>query len=250
MFKDFARALAGVAALAVAASLSGCDRANIHFDTDGGVPLSQLDLEGKTADEVALLGPDNVTIANGDKLSISVSGDDAAKDKLRFKLDGSKLSIARENGLFAKGGSIATVAITMPSPRKLAMMGSGNINADRLAGNEIKIDSLGSGTINAHAIEAKTLEINVMGSGSITGAGTADSLTLKVMGSGKTDLGGLKVNSAKAKVMGSGDAAFASDGEVEAKIMGSGSIHVTGRAKCTVKAMGSGKLVCEDGNVQ
>lgn len=250
MFKDFARAMAGVAALAVAASLSGCDSANIHFDTDGGVPLSQLDLEGKAANEVALLGPDNVTIVNGDKLAIAVSGDDAAKDKLRFKIDDGKLSVARENGVFSKGDGVATVSITMPAPSKLAMMGSGSITADRLTGDEVKISSAGSGTIGAKTIDAKTLEINVLGAGNIVGAGTADTLTLKVMGSGKTDLTGLKAGNADIKVMGSGDAGFASDGEVRAKIMGSGSIHVTGRAKCTVKAMGSGKLVCESGEAE
>lgn len=248
MFKDLARALAGVAALGFAASLSGCDGANIHFDTDGGVPLSQLDLSGKTADEVALLGPDAVTIANGEKLAITVSGDDAVKDKLRFKIDDGKLSITRENGLFSKNDGIATVAITMPAPRKLAMAGSGSITAERLAGDKVEISSAGSGSINARAIEAGKLKVNVLGSGNVTGTGTAKSLKLAIMGSGKTDLSALKVGKAKVDVMGSGDGAFASDGEIEAKIMGSGTVRVTGRATCTVKSMGSGKLVCESGD--
>ncbi|MDE2562927.1 MAG: DUF2807 domain-containing protein [Sphingomonadales bacterium] len=245
MLKDFARALAGAAVLGIAASLGGCDGANIHFGSDGGVPLSQLDLSGKTANEVALLGPDTVTIATGKKLAITVTGDDAIKDKLRFRLDDGKLSIMRENGLFSKGGGVATVAITMPAPRKLSMLGSGSITADRLAGDKAEIASMGSGTIDARAVEAGKLKVDVLGSGNVTGAGSADRLKLAVMGSGKTDLSRLKAGSAKIDVMGSGDAGFASDGEVEAKIMGSGTVRVTGRAKCTVKAMGSGKLVCE-----
>ena len=46
-------------------------------------------------------------------------------------------------------------------------------------------------------------------------------------------------------VAGSGNASFASDGDVKATIMGSGEVRVSGRAKCTVKSMGSGRLVCE-----
>ena len=49
-------------------------------------------------------------------------------------------------------------------------------------------------------------------------------------------------------VMGSGNATFASDGDVDANIMGSGNVTVRGRARCNVKSMGSGKLVCEPGD--
>ena len=45
----------------------------------------------------------------------------------------------------------------------------------------------------------------------------------------------------------SGNATFASDGDVNANIMGSGNVTVKGRARCKVKTMGSGSLVCEDG---
>ena len=250
MIKDFVRAMAGVAALGIAATLSGCDGSNIHFDTDGGVPLSQLDLAGKSASEVALLGPDTVTIADGEKLAIAVSGDDAVKDKLRFKLDDGKLSISRENGVFSKSDGVATVAITMPAPRKLAMAGSGTITAQHLAGDDVNIASAGSGNIDAQAIDAKSLKVDILGSGSVHGAGKADTLKLAIMGSGKTDLSGLKVGGGKVDVMGSGDASFASDGEITAKIMGSGTVRVIGRATCKVTSMGSGKLVCEAGTTQ
>jgi hypothetical protein len=58
----------------------------------------------------------------------------------------------------------------------------------------------------------------------------------------------LSTQKARLIIAGSGNSAFASDGEVEARIMGSGSVTVRGRARCTVKSMGSGKLVCEPGN--
>jgi hypothetical protein len=61
----------------------------------------------------------------------------------------------------------------------------------------------------------------------------------------------LKAAKASINVAGSGNATFASDGDVDANIMGSGNVTVKGRARCRVKTMGSGSLVCEDegGNV-
>jgi hypothetical protein len=55
---------------------------------------------------------------------------------------------------------------------------------------------------------------------------------------------------AKLNVAGSGDATFASDGDVNANIMGSGDVTVKGRARCKVHTIGSGSLVCESGSAE
>ena len=44
----------------------------------------------------------------------------------------------------------------------------------------------------------------------------------------------VKAAKAKVTILGSGGAAFASDGDVDATIMGSGSVTVKGRARCKV----------------
>jgi hypothetical protein len=89
MFKDLFRALASVAVLGIATSVSGCD-GNITIDGMKGVPLAELDLSGAAPKEVALLGPDKVHVISGDNLAISVDGDDATKAKLRFTLHDGK----------------------------------------------------------------------------------------------------------------------------------------------------------------
>jgi hypothetical protein len=71
-------------------------------------------------------------------------------------------------------------------------------------------------------------KLNLAGSGRMTAASVSDHPEVNVAGSG--------------------DATFASDGEVEANIMGSGDVTVKGRARCKVHAIGSGSLVCEGGS--
>lgn len=244
-FKDLAKTLAGVAFVGLAAALSGCDAASITIDGAKGVPLAQLDLSGKAPDEVTLLGPDRVHIVRGDALAISVDGDSAIKDKLRFTLKDGKLGIARESWKSSDDKGVATVNVTLPAARELVLAGSGQIDIDALEADQAKVTIAGSGTIDAARITAKELKVDVVGSGKLRGAGSADQLKVTVAGSGNAELDGLTAASVKVDVAGSGNTRFASDGDVKADIMGSGEVRVKGRATCKVSSMGSGRLVCE-----
>lgn len=245
MLKDLFRTVAAVAVLGIALGASGCDGASITIDGEKGVPLAELDMSGAAPSEVALLGPDRVHITDGDKLAITVDGDDAVKSQLRFVLTDGKLGISRAKWKSDEPRGIATVNVTMPAPRKLVMAGSGQIDAASLKGDDANIVVAGSGTITAPGTEVGTLKLDIAGSGKVTAGGTAKTLKTMIAGSGEADFAGLHVDDADITVAGSGNMRFASDGDVKAKIMGSGSVAVKGRAKCTVKSMGSGQLVCE-----
>lgn len=243
---------APLAGLALAAALSGCD-AKIDFDGKDmrfngkeGKKLAELDLTGAPPSELALLGPDEVQITLGDKLAITVDGDAAAKDSIRFARDGDTLGILRDRSTSGKADGRAVVRITMPAPREVTMLGSGRIVTPAMAANA-KVVVAGSGEIDGGAASGDSLEVTIPGSGEFRTNGTVRSLELTVLGSGSARMDALKVQTAKVTVAGSGDAAFASDGEVEATIVGSGEVRVIGRARCKISAVGSGRLVCENG---
>jgi carbon monoxide dehydrogenase subunit G len=240
MLHKILKGVAPVFALALAAGIAGCDG---HISVNGkeGVPLSELDLEGKTPTSVVLAGPDNVVVTHGDKLAITVAGDAEAADALRFTLDDETLGVMRKSGW--KGSGKATVRVTLPELRHVTLAGSGTLEADRMTG-DAEATVAGSGSARIAGIEADKLEVTIAGSGALEAAGTAGSLELTVAGSGTAKMAGLKVDKAKVTIAGSGDASFASDGTVEATVMGSGDVTVTGSAKCTIKSMGSGKLHC------
>jgi hypothetical protein len=242
VFKPILKAVLPVAAVALAAGLSGCKDAKIKIDGEG-VPLADLDLSGDPPREVILAGPDNVFISDGEKLDIDVSGEDEAVDAMRFTFKDGKLAIMRKNGRF-DSKTRATVRITMPSPNAIMIAGSGTIEAASLSG-DASATIAGSGTLKAAAVDAEALDVNVLGSGRFEASGKAGSLDLNIAGSGLAKMDSLMVGSADVTIAGSGDASFASDGEVEAKVMGSGNVTITGRATCTVKSMGSGSVVCK-----
>ncbi len=245
-FDRFFRALGPIIAVAMAAGVAACD-GNVSINGEKGKPLAEIDLTGTPPEELVLLGPDEVRVTRGDKLAISVEGDKAITDQLRFTLKDGTLGVLREGKSMETGGGKAVVNVTMPAAKGLTMAGSGRINAASLA-SDAKVTIAGSGDIETPDVAADKLDLTIAGSGAYRAAGTVKALEVSIVGSGMAAMDALKAEKADLTIAGSGNSAFASDGEVKAKIMGSGSVTVRGRARCTVESMGSGKLVCEPGN--
>jgi hypothetical protein len=244
MMNRILRGLAPLAALAGAVMVSGCDGMHISIGDEDAVPLSELDMDGKAPAELVLASPDKVIVTDGDKLDITVSGDEEAVEAMRFSLDGDSLNILRNKGSWKDKGT-ATVRVTLPHLEGIVLAGSGSIEAASLTG-KADVTIAGSGKASVAKVTADKLDLTIAGSGDFEAAGTAGSLDMTVAGSGRARMTGLKVDSADISVAGSGDTEFASDGKVDASIMGSGTVTVHGRATCTVSAMGSGKLNCKD----
>ncbi len=251
-FGKIAGAFAPLAGLALAAALAGCDAKvdfdgkDMRFNGKAGKRLAELDLSGPPPSELALLGPDEVQITLGDTLAITVDGEAAAKDAVRFTRDGDTLGIMRDRADNSKAGGRAVVRITMPAPREVTMLGSGRIVTPAMAANA-KVVVAGSGEIDGGVVGGDSLEVTIPGSGEFRASGSVRSLELTILGSGSARMDALKTDKAKVTVAGSGDTVFASDGEVDATILGSGEVRVIGRARCKISAVGSGRLVCESG---
>lgn len=241
--RQFVRALAPIASLAVAALLAGCDDANVSINGEQGKPLAEIDLTGAAPTALVLMGPDEVRIRQGDSLSITVDGAKDLADAMRFTLKDGSLGILRRNGAWKDGGTVV-VNVTMPAPAELVAAGSGTIRAESLA-RAAKVTIAGSGDVETMNVAADALDVTIAGSGNYRAAGTAAKLEMTIAGSGNAAMDALKTDSAHISIAGSGRSAFSSDGAVKADILGSGEVRVRGRARCEVKAAGSGKLVCE-----
>jgi len=246
-FDKFFESVGPMVVMAMANGAFKCEDGKYTFNNEQGVPFSELDLSGETPDTIKLLGADVVRISEGEDFTIAVEGEDEAKDRLRFLVENGSLLVTRDREGW-RGGPSAIVSITMPAPRKLELLGSGAIHADALA-REAKIAIMGSGKVEAHDLDIDVLKLNFAGSGTCKASGLAKELDIAVAGSGSARLGKLKAGDVSVSITGSGDAIFACDGDVDAKIMGSGQVTVRGSARCRVKSFGSGTLVCEPGDI-
>lgn len=233
------KAVSVVLPLALVSILSACDG---EVTTDGK-PLAEIDLGGSAPTELALLGPDEVRISQGDKLAITVDAAPEIRDALRFKREGDSLSVMR----VGKPGQIkgkAIVNVVMPAAKELIAAGSGIIRAETLA-PDTEVTIAGSGDVETLNVAGKSLKVTIAGSGDYRAAGSVDKLDLTIAGSGRAEMDALKAGSADISLVGSGSSSFASDGPVKADIIGSGKVKVRGKAQCTVSKTGSGSVDCQ-----
>ena len=119
---QFLRGLAPILAVAMAAGVAGCDSSDVSINGEHGKKLAELDLSGAAPNELVMFGPDEVQMTQGDKLAITVDGDPAAVDRLRFTLKDGTLGILREGKVFSGDVKVAVVHVTLPAPRELAAM--------------------------------------------------------------------------------------------------------------------------------
>ncbi len=124
---------------------------------------------------------------------------------------------------------------------RLALGGSGTIEADTLRGQKVAIDLGGSGNINVKGVEADAVAVDLGGSGDLKiGSGRTGQLAVSIAGSGNTDLARLQSRSAKVSIAGSGEAAIAVSDQLDVSIVGSGDVNYYGDPKVNKSVMGSG----------
>ena len=201
-----------------------------------GVPLEELDLTGPAPQKISLCSAAQLVVSEGEVFRVDVEPGGAAPE-VRFALAEGRLGVS--------GGDAETIVrVTLPAPRKLAIAGSGNMKAEKLA-RDGKVSIAGSGRLEVASVEGGRVKVSIAGSGRLAIDGQADELDLSIAGSGSCDAEGLVVEKASVHVAGSGDAIFTCNGEVAAHLMGSGNVIVRGSARCSVHSMGSGTVTCE-----
>ena len=197
---------------------------NISYGVSDGVPLADLDMDGAPPTEIVLAGADAIDIVEGATFDVRIDGSEDARSRILFERDGDTLIVGRGGNDWSMSDDIATITVTVPELRGATIGGSGKMEIERIA--------------------ADNLTATVAGSGTMRGAGTTETLNLAIGGSGDVDFADVQVGSAEVDVGGSGSAEFASDGDVVANIGGSGDVRVNGDASCTANTFGSGDLVC------
>lgn len=212
----------------------------------GPITNQTYDLTGFTGVEVA--GPDDVTIRQGDKFSISARGRQEALDRLEIKLDGQRLSIGRKREGFHFGSrdeDDVDIAITMPRLDAVQLTGSGEIDADSVDGDAIEAALTGSGDLKIAKLTGKSAKVTASGSGDIEiGSGSIAAGKVSVTGSGDIDAEGLVAQTLDVSITGSGNVDAQATGKADISILGSGNVKLNGGASCSTRQMGSGTATC------
>ena len=192
---------------------------------------------------LSLSVPGHVELRIGNTEGVTIEADDNLLPLLEAVVEDGTLEIrpARSNLNF-RSKSIRVV-VQARSIERLAVGGSGSIDADALRAPRLKVDIGGSGSVNLKGLESDTLSVSVGGSGDMkAGPGTAGKLSVSIGGSGDVDLGRVQTTSAKVSIAGSGEATVWPRNELSVSIAGSGDVNYYGDPRVSKSSVGSGNV--------
>jgi hypothetical protein len=188
---------------------------------------------------VSLSLPAQVELRMGNVESATVEVDENLLALVETVVEKGSLEIRPKKGFKLEARAIKVVVQARQIDR-LALGGSGSIQADALRSPKLRLDVGGSGSINVKGIESESVATAVGGSGSMKLAGNTRQLSVAIGGSGDVHAGQLKATDVEVSIGGSGDATVWASNALKAAVAGSGDVNYYGDPKVQSSVVGSG----------
>jgi hypothetical protein len=192
---------------------------------------------------IALDVPANVTLRQGGREGVTITGDDNVVPLVETVVERGTLRIrwARRDGHTIDFESL-DILVDARTIDALAVRGSGRIRAARLEAGELQAAVDGSGRIACETLDADRLEVAIRGNGRFAAAGRADSLDATLAGSGELEAPKLESRRVRVALKGSAQATVWADEALSAAIAGSGEVKYYGKPRVNQAVAGSGRI--------
>ena len=181
-------------------------------------------------------GPHDVIVRTGIAAAVRAEGEDDALDALDVLAEDGMLTIGggRSRGLFGPRQGPVTIHVDVPSLRRAALAGSGDMKIDAVEGETFKAAVAGSGGLQVERLAVERAKFSLAGSGSVLASGRADRARASIAGSGSANLAGLESRTAKVSIAGSGNVQAHASETAKVMVAGSGNVRIVGGARCKV----------------
>jgi hypothetical protein len=208
----------------------------------GNVVEETYDVSG--FDTVILKGVGNLYVEQGTSEGLRIEADDNLMEHLEIEVIGDRLEIGFKNMINLRPSRPINFYVTLVEVESIQLLGSGNINASPLTGEEIRFVLAGSGNITVDDIQAEVMRTELPGSGNIrVSSGSVERQEVRLMGSGDYEAQGLESVEADINIAGSGNANVTVSDQLDIHIAGSGTVRYTGDPMITQNILGSGRIV-------
>jgi hypothetical protein len=211
-----------------------------HVSGNGSTGTETRAVNGFTGVETR--GAIDLVVRQGD-FNVKVEADQNLLQYIETTVENGHLVVGFRNGISIEDINTARVYVSAPELNDLETHGSGNISGEGKISdkNKIVINVSGSGDIELH-IDCPAVVTETHGSGNITIDGDSKSLSTTVTGSGDVKLAGLKAETVKASIHGSGNTEVFASESLDVEIFGSGDVHYRGEPKISSSIHGSGEV--------
>lgn len=198
-------------------------------------------------DELIVEGDIIVNLETGKAPSAKAQGPRDKLGALRVERQGNVLrirSVALQSGQSDKGP--VTIAVTGRNIKRLALIGSGRINANALDADTTRIELRGSGSIDVASLRAFRLVSMIAGNGrlNITKAVVVNT-ELAIDGSANFISAGFVTQNLKLVHNGPASTLMTVSNNAEINNTGAGSITIEGNGTCNVRKAGSATINCK-----
>jgi hypothetical protein len=189
---------------------------------------------------VAFSLPGQVEIRSGNTEGLTIETDDNLLPLIETVVEDGTLKIRNKNKVNIQTRNLKIV-VQVRELDRLALAGSGSIDADRVTGSRVKFDVGGSGSIKVRKAEGQSINVNLGGSGDLkVDEGNARSLSASIGGSGTVDMARVRLETASVTVAGSGDATLWVRDSLSMTVAGSGDVNYYGDPQVSKSVVGSG----------
>jgi hypothetical protein len=190
---------------------------------------------------VSLGLPAQMELRIGNTESITIETDDNLLPLIETVIEDGTLKIRANKRNLSFNSKTMRIVLQAKDVSRVALGGSGSIDADTLKGGKLQFDLGGSGSINIKGVESDAMSVTVGGSGNLkTGGGWTKNLSVSIGGSGDVDVSQVKAKEASVNVAGSGEATLAVSDSLSVTIAGSGDVNYYGDPKVSKSVVGSG----------
>ena len=225
--------------------LSGCQIIEAELNAErirgtGRVVQEKREVSGFT--EVRLASVGELSLAQGDRESLTIEAEDNILPRIRTDVEGGALVIRTERGVSISPTVTVRYTLTVRELSGLELSGSGKIKTGTIRSQDFKVRLPGSGDIRIDGLTADSLTAVISGSGSINVPGKVVRQEVRISGSGDYDATNLQSQSGNVRVSGSGDCTLWIENDLAAAISGSGRVDYYGNPKVTQHISGSGKV--------
>jgi hypothetical protein len=189
---------------------------------------------------IGLALPAEVEVRTGNSEGLTIETDDNLLPLIETVVEDGTLKIRNKNHVNIKTRTLKIVVQTRGVDR-LALGGSGTIDADRVQGPRVQFDVGGNGTIRVAKAAGESMSVSLGGSGDLkVGEGSARNLSATIGGSGTIDMTRVLLEKASVTLAGSGNATLWIRDSLDLSVAGSGDVNYYGDPRVSKTVVGSG----------
>ena len=196
-------------------------------------------------DEVVMQGRGDLILEQGDAESVVIEADAAVMPHVKVAVEGRRLVLGLEHWWdhLLLPAALLRFRVSAVMLRRVTISGSGTVRAEALRADDLSLEISGSGDMAFAQLTAGAVSLGISGGGKMMASGGAESVAVRISGSGNVQTGELATQAAEVRISGSGNVKVNAAQTLDVQISGSGTVKYAGQPQISQRISGSGSIV-------